>query len=280
MSTSTSRAQEGGDQHAAAASAPAIAARSLTKSFRTRSGALRPALSDVDLEIREGEFVALLGPSGCGKTTLLRLIGGLEEPTDGCLELFGEPIIGPTTASSMVFQGSVLLPWKTILRNVLLPAEIRKYRMRDWEDRARELLERTGLGAFADHYPRELSGGMRQRAAICRALLLDPPVLLMDEPFGALDAITRTKMNEDLLGLWIETGKTVVFVTHDISEAARLAQTVLLMSPSPGRVSRRMDLGHSKRSYRDRTQSAEYSDQIRELEILVHQITTGKENKR
>lgn len=261
----------------AAPATTAIAARELGKVFRSRSGRNHTALEGINLDVGEGEFVALLGPSGCGKTTLLRIIAGLEQSTSGDLQLFNEPVHGPTPASAMVFQGSVLLPWKTIIQNVLLPAKIRKYSLKEWRPRGLELLERTGLAQFAHHYPRELSGGMRQRAAICRALLLDPPLLLMDEPFGALDAITRTRMNEDLLNLWAETGKTIVFVTHDIAEAVRLAQTVVVMSPSPGRVSHQTSLGFGQLTYQQRMERPEFSDYIRNLESRIHAFSIPQE---
>ena len=258
----------------------AIEARDLGKVFRSRSGQSHVALDRVSIDVAQGEFVALLGPSGCGKTTLLRMVAGLEQPTSGGLRLFGESVDGPTRASAMVFQGSVLLPWKTILQNVLLPAKVRKHPLREWQPRAMELLERTGLTAFAHHYPRELSGGMRQRAAICRALLLDPPLLLMDEPFGALDAITRTRMNEDLLDLWNETDKTILFVTHDIAEAVRLAQTVVVMSPSPGRVSHQTSLGFGHASYQQRTERPEYAEHIRDLETRIRAFSAPAEEAR
>ena len=264
-------------QGPAAPGKPAIAARDVGKVFKSRSGKRHTALEGINLDVGEGEFVALLGPSGCGKTTLLRIIAGLEQTTSGDLQLFNEPVHGPTPSSAMVFQGSVLLPWKTILQNVLLPAKIRKYPVKEWRPRALELLERTGLAQFAHHYPRELSGGMRQRAAICRALLLDPPLLLMDEPFGALDAITRTRMNEDLLNLWSETGKTIVFVTHDIAEAVRLAQTVVVMSPSPGRVSHETSLGFGRMTYQQRMQLPEFSEHIRNLESRIHAFSLPQE---
>lgn len=253
----------------------ALRAANVSKVFRSRSGASVHALSKVDLVIPEGGFVALLGPSGCGKTTMLRLLSGLERPTQGTVELFAEPVIGPSEHASMVFQGSVLLPWKTILNNVMLPAKIRHLSKDEYLPRARQLLARTGLSEFEDHYPRELSGGMRQRAAICRALLLDPPVMFMDEPFGALDAITRARLNEDLLDLWRETQKTVVFVTHDINEAARLASTVIVMSSRPGRISARVDLGFGTLGYEERVSSKEYVEIVAELNRRVNPSRQG-----
>lgn len=272
----TPRANDGGRELSAVSQThtaePVLRIRDLGKSFRSRTGAHVRALTSVDLDVHPGEFVALLGPSGCGKTTLLRLIAGLETFTDGELSMFGCPVAGPSDAVSMVFQGSVLLPWKTIRSNILLPAKIRKQKVSEWRPRADELLESTGLAGFADHYPRELSGGMRQRAAICRALLLDPPVLLMDEPFGALDAITREQMNQDLHGIWLRTKKTIVFVTHDIAEAVRLASKVVVMSARPGRVVCVSDLGLGDTEYRMRLASDDFSGHVRRLESQIHDI--------
>lgn len=247
-----------------------ITVRGVSKTFRSRSGAAVRALDGIDLDIEAGSFVALLGPSGCGKTTLLRLVAGLESLDEGEISLCGKSVVGPSADTSMVFQGSVLLPWKTIRNNVLLPADIRRYQRREWEGRAQDLLESTGLAHFADHYPRELSGGMRQRAALCRAMLLDPPVLLMDEPFGALDAMTRARMNEDLLDLWLTTHKTIVFVTHDIAEAVRIANRVVVMSPRPGRIAEVVDLGFARATYRERLDSDDFGKYLRDLESLAH----------
>lgn len=213
-----------------------ISIQSVSKTYQTERGEQLLALSDVNLEVEKGEFVALLGPSGCGKSTLLRTLAGLERHSSGSVRISGQTITGPHESVGLVFQTSVLLPWRTILQNVLIPVQINDRVTDEWVTKARTLLAKTGLQDFANHYPRELSGGMRQRAAICRTILMDPPVLLMDEPFGALDAMTRDTMNEELLNLWRETGKTVVFVTHDIAEAARLASRIVVMSPRPGRI--------------------------------------------
>jgi NitT/TauT family transport system ATP-binding protein len=205
------------------------------------------ALRDIDFEIGEGEFVALVGPSGCGKSTLMRLIAGLRPVTAGRIAIGGTPVRGPVSRVGMVFQAATLLRWRSVLDNVLLPAELSGQRPAKFRERALQLLELVGLGDFADKRPQELSGGMQQRASLCRALLLDPPILLMDEPFGALDAMTRDEMNLELLRIWGEaraaTGaasggprKTIVFVTHSIPEAVFLADRVVVMTPRPGRV--------------------------------------------
>ncbi|MEO7850808.1 MAG: ABC transporter ATP-binding protein [Rubrivivax sp.] len=199
------------------------------------------ALRDISLDIGEGEFVALVGPSGCGKSTLMRSIAGLRPVTSGQIVVDGVPVSGPVSRVGMVFQAAVLLKWRSVLDNVLLPAELSGLNARDYRERALQLLQLVGLSDFAHKRPGELSGGMQQRASLCRALVLDPPILLMDEPFGALDAMTRDEMNLELLRIWGEAGsgaerKTIVFVTHSIAEAVFLADRVVVMSPRPGRV--------------------------------------------
>ena len=199
------------------------------------------ALRDISLDIGEGEFVALVGPSGCGKSTLMRIIAGLRPVTSGQVRVDGVAVSAPVSRVGMVFQSAVLLKWRSVLDNVLLPAELSGLKVRDYRRRALHLLHLVGLADFADKRPGELSGGMQQRASLCRALLLDPPILLMDEPFGALDAMTRDEMNLELLRIWGETAgegarKTIIFVTHSIPEAVFLADRVVVMSPRPGRV--------------------------------------------
>jgi NitT/TauT family transport system ATP-binding protein len=192
------------------------------------------ALKDVNLTIRKAEFVSVLGPSGCGKSTLLKCIAGLESISSGNLLVDGAAVNAPPSNMGVVFQRDLLLDWRTILDNVLLYAEFRGLPRGEYASRARAVLDLFGLGAFADRYPWELSGGMRQRASICRALLVDPHLLLMDEPFGALDAMTRDELNFELQRTWLETRKTVVFITHSISEAVYLGDRVIVMSPNPG----------------------------------------------
>ena len=197
------------------------------------------ALRGISLAIGAGEFVALVGPSGCGKSTLMRVIAGLRPVSSGRVAIDGRPVTGPVANVGMVFQAAVLLKWRSVIDNVLLPAELSGLDRERYRERARELLALTGLADFAAKRPQELSGGMQQRASLCRALLLDPPILLMDEPFGALDAMTRDEMNLELLRIWGEAGgarKTIVFVTHSIAEAVFLADRVVVMTPRPGRV--------------------------------------------
>jgi NitT/TauT family transport system ATP-binding protein len=213
--------------------------------YEAQSGPVE-ALRDISFGVRRGEFVALVGPSGCGKSTLLRIVAGLRPATRGAVAVDGRPVTRPIAEVGMVFQAPVLLKWRSVLDNVLLPAELAGLEPRRYRDRARDLLRLVGLGDFETKLPRELSGGMQQRASLCRALLLDPPLLLMDEPFGALDAMTRDEMNLELLRVWGEAGsgadgrdrKTILFVTHSIPEAVFLADRVVVMSPRPGRVAR------------------------------------------
>lgn len=212
-----------------------ISVQDITQRFPHRAGTVT-ALDDVSLDIAEGSFVSIVGPSGCGKSTLLKMILGLVEPTSGHIFTGGEVVTGPRPEISMMFQSSLLLPWRTVVDNVLLPIDLLGLKRRDFLDRARELLDMVGLADFARYRPDELSGGMQQRAAICRALIHDPRMLLLDEPFGALDHITREQLNDDLLRIWSETGKTVLLVTHDVDEAIYLSDRVVVMTARPGRV--------------------------------------------
>jgi NitT/TauT family transport system ATP-binding protein len=204
--------------------------------FFERNGKRVDALRDVNLTVPDGEFLAILGPSGCGKSTLLLLVAGLLKPSLGAIRIGNTTITKPFTNLGIVFQDASLLEWRTALRNILLQAEVRKMDKTVARQRALALMRSAGLEGFEDSYPAELSGGMRQRVAICRALLHDPPLLLMDEPFGALDALTREQMVLDLQALWLRDQKTVLFVTHDISEAVFLADRVVVFSARPGRI--------------------------------------------
>jgi NitT/TauT family transport system ATP-binding protein len=216
-----------------------IEVRSLEKVYQTRLGEPVHALTNIDLSIGAGEFVSVVGPSGCGKSTLMRILAGLDNQTRGTAAVGGQPIAGPRPDVGVVFQQATLLPWRTVLQNVLLPAMLRGI---DRTKRAHELLELVSLSGFAEKYPFELSGGMQQRVAICRALVCDPDIILMDEPFGALDAITREQMNVELARIQAEQMKTVVFITHSIPEAVFLGDRVVVMSPRPGRISQVLDI--------------------------------------
>jgi NitT/TauT family transport system ATP-binding protein len=214
----------------------AIVGRSVSKVYETRDGDSVTALDGFDLEVKASEFVTVVGPSGCGKSTLLRLLGGLITLTSGELYLSGQPIEGPRRDIGVVFQSATLLPWRTVLENVLLPIDVLGYDRRQYRDRAMGLIETVGLTAFAAKYPGELSGGMQQRVALSRALVHDPTLLLMDEPFGALDALTRETMNLELQRIWLEANKTVLLITHSISEAIFLGDRVAVMTARPGRL--------------------------------------------
>jgi NitT/TauT family transport system ATP-binding protein len=213
-----------------------IAIEGLGKVYATASGAEIVALSDVNVEIADGEFVTVVGPSGCGKTTLLKILAGVMRRSSGRVLLNGAAIERPSREVGVVFQQPILLPWRTVLSNMLLPVELQRRDRQAHLARAHEYLAMAGLDGFADKYPHELSGGMQQRVGIGRALVHDPAVLLMDEPFGALDAMTRDTMNIELLRIWDERRKTVLLITHSIAEAVLLADRVIVMSPRPGRV--------------------------------------------
>jgi NitT/TauT family transport system ATP-binding protein len=207
----------------------------LTKRYQARSGAVT-ALDQLDLQVGEGEFVSVVGPSGCGKSTLLWLIAGLHAPEAGAITLDGKPITGPDPQIAMVFQEANLLPWHSLQKNIEFPARLRKTDMAALRDRIRRLIKRVGLEGFEQKYPRELSGGMQQRAGIVRALSMDPSVLLMDEPFSALDPFTREDMSLLLEEIWLDSRKTVIFITHSIAEAVFLSDRVVVMTGRPGYV--------------------------------------------
>lgn len=233
------------------------------------------ALRDIDLEIMPGEFVSLIGPSGCGKSTLLRLVGDLTPPTAGRLVINGKP---PTKARvdrdyGIVFQKATLLDWRTVDKNVELPLEIMGIEGR--EHTARQMLELVQLGDFGDHYPWQLSGGMQQRVAIARALAFNPSLLLMDEPFGALDEMTRELMQQEVLRIWAETETTVIFVTHSIPEAVFLSTRVIVMSPRPGRISDVIDNGLGQPRDEDTRESQEFYDKVTEVREALRRQERG-----
>jgi NitT/TauT family transport system ATP-binding protein len=215
---------------------PLIAISNLEKTYTTRGRSRVRALAGISLQVAAGEFVTIVGQSGCGKTTLLKILAGLLPRSAGEVALRGRPVDGPSRDIGIVFQDPVLLPWRTVVDNVMLPVQVLGLDRASHRTRAMQLLALVGLTGFEDKYPHELSGGMRQRVAIARALVHDPSLLLMDEPFGALDAMTREYMNLELLRIWQESGKTIVFITHSIPEAVFLADRVVIMSARPGRI--------------------------------------------
>jgi len=227
LAQSTVQASAGNDAHLKVAGVDLV--------YETSRGPLK-ALAGLSFEIRAGEFVCVVGPSGCGKSTLLKLISGLLPPSAGEVLLAGQPVRKPREDVGIVFQQPTLLPWKTVYENVMVPVRALGRRPQDYHDKAEELLRLVGLQDFRSHYPRELSGGMQQRVAVARGLVHDPALLLMDEPFAALDAMTRESMMAELQRIWMSTGKSVLFITHSIPEAVYLADRVVVMSPRPGRV--------------------------------------------
>jgi NitT/TauT family transport system ATP-binding protein len=219
--------------------APAIELFGVTKNFADGQKIVS-ALGPIDLAIESGSFVSVVGPSGCGKSTLLRLVAGLEAPTEGRLKRYGAELDGPSREVGIVFQDHVLFPWASVLENVMLPADVLSLPKASALERAHWLLELTGLRDFAGHKPHMLSGGMKQRAAFCRAVLADPQILLLDEPFGALDALTREELSLELSRLWQDLGRTALLITHDIGEAILLGDRLIIMSDRPGRI--RLDM--------------------------------------
>lgn len=241
-----------------------ISIRDISKRFTGRTATVQ-ALSPISLSISDGEFVSVIGPSGCGKSTLLMLLSGLDQPTSGSINIGGKPVTGPRSDLGFVFQQDVLLEWRTAIENILLQAQIRGLDQKAAAKRAKELLAMVDLQSFAGTYPYELSGGMRQRVSICRALLHEPPLLLMDEPFGALDALTRDQLQIDLLRLWSKHNMTVVFVTHSISEAVFLSDRIVVMSPRPGKIEEiiKIDLPRPRRlSMRETPEFLKYNQQV------------------
>ncbi|MFI1599504.1 ABC transporter ATP-binding protein [Streptomyces venezuelae] len=248
--------------------APAVRIGDVAVRFRTKKKDVT-ALRDVSLDIGAGEFVAIVGPSGCGKSTLLKLVAGLLAPSPGGVLLGGERVRGPRPDIGYVFQRAALLDWRSARRNILLQAEMRSVPAGRARARADDLIRMTGLDGFEDAYPHELSGGMQQRVALCRALLHEPPVLLMDEPFGALDALTREQLNVELNRIWRETRTTVLLVTHSIAEAVYLADRVVVMSPRPGTVTEVIEVGlPPERGYAETLASSAFREatgRVREL---------------
>ncbi len=255
-----------------------LAVEDATKFYDTNSGPLH-ALDKTSLEIADGEFACVVGPSGCGKTTLLWSVAGLHSLTSGKVSLDGEAVTGPHPQIGMVFQEANLLPWRSLIKNIEFPFEIK--REEPDRDHIGKLIDRVGLGGFENKYPRELSGGMQQRAAIVRALSFNPSVLLMDEPFGALDAFTRDEMNLLVEEIWLETRKTILFITHNITEAVFLSDRVFVMSSRPGRIAKVFDIPFSRPRTLDLLATKEVFDLVNEIKAEIEhspspvQSTTG-----
>ncbi len=249
---------------------PIIALRGVTKSW---GGGRAAALAEVDLEVSEGQFVCLCGPSGCGKTTVLNLVAGLEFPTAGEVRVRGEAVLGPSPERTVMFQESALFPWLTVRRNVEFPLEVAGVPRAERDARVERYLKMVHLWRSRDSRPHELSGGMRQRAAMARALVSEPQMLLMDEPFAALDAQTRDVLHAELERIWLETRKTVVFVTHNVREAARLGDRVVIFGTRPGRVKRDLTVALPRpRGANDREVATLAAVVERELEIEIEKV--------
>ncbi len=232
------------------------------------------ALENASFTVREGEFLSLVGPSGCGKSTILKLVAGLMPPTSGIVRVNGTEVRGPQPDLGIVFQVPVLMEWRRVLDNILLPIEVLEFSDDDYKKRARELVSLVGLDGFEDRYPFELSGGMQQRVSICRALIHDPPGLIMDEPFSALDEMTRDAMNVELQRIWLERRKTILYITHSIAESVFLADRVAVMSARPGRILKIIDIPFPRpRSLRVRAlpEFVEKVESIRELLGLLEE---------
>jgi len=219
-----------------------ISVADLNKVYFPKKSEPTHALSDINFSIKQGEFISVVGPSGCGKTTLLNILAGLIPKTSGSAKIAGHEVLKPLKEVGMVFQAPTLLPWRTIKENIMIPVEVQNLDKKSHLEQANQLINLVGLEGFENKYPNELSGGMQQRAGICRALVHSPAVLLMDEPFGALDAMTREYMNLELIRIWQESKQTIVFVTHSISEAVFLSDRVIVLSPRPGRIAEIVDI--------------------------------------
>ena len=256
--------------------APLVSLADVTKSFVTRAGTDVLALREVSLSIPRDQFVTVVGPSGCGKTTLMKLIGGITPPSQGEIRLDGQILDQPSKKIGMVFQQPILLPWRSVLDNVLFPIEMLGWPVGSYLDEARRLIELVGLAGFEGALPNELSGGMQQRVSICRALVYDPEMLLMDEPFGALDAMTREDLSFELLRIWNERRKTVVFITHSINEAVLLADRVIVMTARPGRIV--MDIPITLP--RPRTLSTEFTHEFLEFVKTIRRAIYAERRER
>ena len=253
----------------------AIAARKLGKAYATSAGEPIQALTQVDFDVAVGEFVSIVGPSGCGKTTVMRILAGLVGGYTGSVSIGGRIVHGPTPEIGVVFQEANLMPWRNVLANVLLPGQVLRLDQKACRERAHELLAMVGLAGFETKLPGELSGGMRQRAAIARALLHDPKILLLDEPFGALDAMTRDNMNVELARIAAQSGKTVFLITHSIAESVFLSDRVLVMSRRPGRIIETIAIDLPRPRHLDVVAEPEFAATVLRIRRLLEHDTGG-----
>ncbi|MEO9338781.1 ABC transporter ATP-binding protein [Mesorhizobium sp. SB112] len=249
-----------------------LAVRGLSKIFPRKSGPLT-VLDDINIDIQSGEFYVIVGASGCGKTTLLRTIQGLEKPSTGSIEMDGRPLIGPGHERGFVFQNDSLFPWRTTLENVTFGLEVKNVPKKEAVERASQVIRMVGLAGFEDSYPYELSGGMRQRVNLARAFAIDPDILLMDEPFAALDALTRERMQQELMRIVAEAGKTVIFITHQIDEAVLLADRVAVLGARPGHVKDIIPIEFPRPRALDIKRSQPFQEKV---EQIWEMVTEGK----
>ncbi|CAN5643636.1 ABC transporter ATP-binding protein [soil metagenome] len=256
----------------AGAATMAVDLKRIDVSFPVPGGGATHALEGIDLGIRQTEFVSLIGPSGCGKSTLLRVVGDLIQPTAGTVQVNGKSAHQARLDRDygMVFQAPVLFDWRTVEANVRLPLEVMRVDRREREERVREMLELVELGGFLGHFPHQLSGGMQQRVAIARALAFQPALLLMDEPFGALDEMTRERLNTEVLRIWTQTGTTIIFVTHSIPEAVFLSTRVVVMSPRPGRITNVVDIDLPQPRNEETRETDRYFELVTEVRESLH----------
>jgi NitT/TauT family transport system ATP-binding protein len=258
------------ERHATVTRPAKLSVSGVGKTFRTR-GNLLVVLEDIKFEVMAGEFFVIVGASGCGKTTFLRIVQGLDRPTTGTIELDGRALHGSGQDRGFVFQNDSLFPWRTVLRNVTFGPELRDTPRKEAERNARDIIALVGLSGFENHYPHELSGGMRQRVNLARAFAVNPDILLMDEPFAALDALTREQMQQELVRIVAETGKTVIFVTHQIDEAVLLADRIAVLSARPGRIVRIVDVDLARPRTLDLKRTPEFHAVVEEVWNLIAQ---------
>ncbi|MCX6497522.1 MAG: ABC transporter ATP-binding protein [Arthrobacter sp.] len=256
-------------ESAAAVDVPLLSVRVLSKSFGTKD-ARRTVLAGINLDLAQGEFVTIIGPSGCGKSTLLSCLAGLVDVDEGTITSGGEPVHGPGRDRVVVFQQASLLPWRTVRRNIAYGAELAGWDKNDIKSRVEDGIRLVGLSGHEEDYPSQISGGMQQRTNLARALVMDAPIILMDEPFGALDAITRRNLQDELTSLHRTLGRTVVFITHDIEEAVYLADRVVVMGVHPGRIIHEEHIAFPRPRHRDLTNTIDFRRTVARLDALLH----------
>lgn len=249
----------------------------INKSFQDTQKKQLDVLKDINLSIETGEFLCLLGPSGCGKTTLMNLMAGFEKPTSGAVTIDGSPVAGPNPKHITIFQDYGLFPWRNVFENVIFGLQAKGMNRKDAKSKTKEYLELVGLASFAESFPNQLSGGMKQRVAIARALAVEPDILFMDEPFAALDAFTRYRLQDEVLKIWVDKKPTIIFVTHDIDEAVYLAQRVVIMSPDPGRIQRIIPIDLPRPANRGDAGLTDYRRKVFEEFELVHKALSDYE---